>query len=169
MQYKFYQNQRILIFYLFQEIVAALDQLGPDGKPRGFIEVVPGGLSVGVPGNLRLAELAHKQWGKLAWADLFAPAIRLAEQGFEVTPALRTWLVRFEPLWKDFPAARALYYVDGQPAPLGTRIRNPAYAALLRDVAQGLLDVVERLELEAAEDPDELARPTKNRAYQRKA
>ena len=110
--------------------------LGPDGKPRGFIEVVPGGLSVGVPGNLRLAELAHKQWGKLAWADLFAPAIRLAEQGFEVTPALRTWLVRFEPLWKDFPAARALYYVDGQPAPLGTRIRNPAYAALLRDVAR---------------------------------
>lgn len=110
--------------------------LGPDGKPRGFIDVVPGGLSVGVPGNIRLAELAHKKWGKLAWADLFAPAIRLADEGFEVTPALHGWLTRFEPLWKDFPDARALYYVDGKPAPLGTRIRNPAYASLLRDVAK---------------------------------
>lgn len=110
--------------------------LGPDGKPRGFIDVVPGGLSVGVPGNIRLAELAHKKWGKLAWADLFAPAIRLADEGFEVTPALHVWLTRFEPLWKDFPDARALYYVDGKPAPLGTRIRNPAYASLLRDVAK---------------------------------
>ncbi len=110
--------------------------LGPDGKPRGFIDVVPGGLSVGVPGNIRLAELAHKKWGKLAWADLFAPAIRLADEGFEVTPALHGWLTRFEPLWKDFPDARALYYVDGKPAPLGTRIRNPAYASLLRDIAK---------------------------------
>jgi gamma-glutamyltranspeptidase / glutathione hydrolase len=110
--------------------------LGPDGKPRGFFDVVPGGLSVGVPGNIRLAELAHKQWGKLAWADLFAPAIRLADEGFEVTPVLHGWLTRFEPLWKDFPDARALYYVDGKPAPVGTRLRNPAYAALLRDVAK---------------------------------
>ncbi len=110
--------------------------LGPDGKPRGFMDVVPGGLSVGVPGNIRLAELAHKQWGKLAWADLFAPAIKLADEGFGVTPVLHGWLTRFEPLWKDFPDARALYYVDGKPAPVGTRIRNPAYAALLRDVAK---------------------------------
>ncbi|MDX2211123.1 MAG: gamma-glutamyltransferase [Sphingopyxis sp.] len=110
--------------------------LSPDGKPRGFIDIVPGGLSVGVPGNFRLAELAHKRWGKLAWADLFAPAIRLADEGFEVTPALQTWLIRFEPLWKDFPAARSLYYIDGKPAPVGARIRNPAYAALLRDVAK---------------------------------
>lgn len=110
--------------------------LGPDGKPRGFIDVVPGGLSVGVPGNIRLAELAHKQWGKLPWADIFAPAIRLADEGFEVTPVLHGWLTRFEPLWKDFPDARALYYVDGKPAQVGSRIRNPAYAALLRDVAR---------------------------------
>lgn len=109
--------------------------LGKDGKPRGFMEVVPGGLSVGVPGNMRLAEAAHKRWGKLPWAALFAPAIRLADEGFEVTEAMRSWLVRFEPLWKDFPQARALYYVDGKVPPLGTRIRNPAYAALLRDMA----------------------------------
>jgi gamma-glutamyltranspeptidase/glutathione hydrolase len=109
--------------------------LGPDGKPRGFMDVVPGGLSVGVPGNVRLMEMAHKKWGKLEWKVLFQPAIALAEGGFEVTPALHNWLVRFEPVWKDFPDARAIYYVDGKPAPVGTRLRNPAYAALLRDIA----------------------------------
>lgn len=109
--------------------------LGPDGKPRGFMDVVPGGLSVGVPGNVRLMEMAHKKWGKLEWKALFQPAIELAESGFEVTPALHNWLVRFEPVWKDFPEARAIYYVDGKPAPVGTRLRNPAYAALLRDIA----------------------------------
>src|SRR3546814_10654475 len=38
-------------------------------------------------------------------------------------------------MWKDFPDARAIYYVDGKPAPVGTRLKNPAYAAILRDIA----------------------------------
>jgi gamma-glutamyltranspeptidase/glutathione hydrolase len=109
--------------------------LGPDGKPRGYMDVIPGGLSVGVPGNMRLMEMAHKKWGKLEWRALFAPAIKLAEEGFIVTPALNNWLVEFEPMWKDFPDARAIYYVDGKPAPVGTRIKNPAYAATLRAIA----------------------------------
>ncbi len=109
--------------------------LGPDGKPRGYMDVIPGGLSVGVPGNMRLMETAHKNWGKLDWKALFQPAIKLAEEGFEVTPVLYARLLQSEPVWKDFPAARALYYVDGKPAPVGTTIRNPAYAALLRDIA----------------------------------
>ena len=109
--------------------------LGPDGKPRGYGDVIPGGLSVGVPGNVRLMELTHKKWGKLEWKALFQPAIRLADEGFQVTPALYGWLDRVQGTWKDFPAARALYYVDGKPAPVGTVIRNPAYAALLRDIA----------------------------------
>ncbi|KGB55235.1 gamma-glutamyltransferase [Sphingopyxis sp. LC363] len=109
--------------------------LGPDGKARGYMDVIPGGLSVGVPGNMRLMEMAHKKWGKLEWKALFAPAIKLAEEGFIVTPALNNWLVEFEPMWKDFPDARAIYYVDGKPAPVGTRIKNPAYAATLRAIA----------------------------------
>ncbi|HWT43332.1 MAG TPA: gamma-glutamyltransferase, partial [Sphingopyxis sp.] len=109
--------------------------LGPDGKARGYMDVIPGGLSVGVPGNVRLMEMAHKKWGKLEWKALFQPAIKLAEEGFIVTPALNTWLVQFEPMWKEFPAPQAIYYVDGKPAPVGTRIKNPAYAKLLREIA----------------------------------
>src|SRR3546814_20120958 len=84
---------------------------------------------------MRLMEMAHEKWGKLEWQALFQPAIKLAEEGFIVTPALNKWLVEFEPMWKDFPDARAIYYVDGKPAPVGTRLKNPAYAAILRDIA----------------------------------
>lgn len=109
--------------------------LGKDGKPRGFMDVVPGGLSVGVPGNIRLMQEVHKRWGKLPWADIFQPAIELADKGFEVTPVLHNLMNAYADVWKDFPEIRAIYYVDGKPAPVGTIVRNPAYAKLLRDVA----------------------------------
>lgn len=109
--------------------------LGKDGKPRGFMDVVPGGLSVGVPGNIRLMQDVHKRWGKLPWADIFQPAIALADKGFKVTPVLNRYMTLYADVWKDFPQARAIYYVDGKPAPVGTVIRNPAYAKILRDIA----------------------------------
>ena len=109
--------------------------LGKDGKPRGFMDVVPGGLSVGVPGNIRLMQDVHKRWGKLPWADIFQPAIALADKGFKVTPVLNRYMTLYADVWKDFPEARAIYYVDGKPAPVGTVIKNPAYAKILRDIA----------------------------------
>src|SRR5688572_11970804 len=62
--------------------------LTADGKPMPFIQALPGGYSVGVPGNIALMASAHKKWGKLPWKRLFDPAIRLAEQGFTVSPRL---------------------------------------------------------------------------------
>jgi gamma-glutamyltranspeptidase / glutathione hydrolase len=96
--------------------------LGPDGKPRGFRDIVPGGLSVGVPGNIRLMEATHKKWGKLPWAKIFDPAIRISEEGFVVNKTLNRAITMMGPLWKDFPEMRALYFVNGQPAPRSRRI-----------------------------------------------
>ena len=110
------------------------DQFMTDGKPTGYMKAFPGGLSTGVPGNVRLMARSHERWGKLPWAKLFDPAIRLAE-GFEINRTLAGALVRLAPLWKDFPAAQALYWQDGKPKPVGTMQRNPALAALLRKVA----------------------------------
>lgn len=109
--------------------------LGPDGKPLPFRDAVAGGLSVGVPGNIRLMALAHRKWGRLPWAALFAPAIRLAEEGFEVNATLHGRLRMLAPLWKDFPEARAIYWREGQPAPVGARITNPALARFLKRLA----------------------------------
>jgi len=109
--------------------------LGADGKPLPFMQAFPGGKSVGVPGNIRLMAMAHAKWGKLSWATLFQPAIRLAEDGYTVSRSLNAALTRLEPLWGDFPTARAIYHIDGKPAPVGAKLRNPALAALFKRVA----------------------------------
>ncbi|MET0239817.1 MAG: gamma-glutamyltransferase [Sphingobium sp.] len=109
--------------------------LDADGKPLPFGAAFPGGKSVGVPGNVSLMAKAHARWGRLPWAELFQPAIRLAENGFTVNAVLNRRLSGMKDYWKDYPEARALYWVDGQPAPVGTVIRNPALAAFLRRLA----------------------------------
>lgn len=109
--------------------------LGSDGKPLPYGQAFPGGSSVGVPGNVRLMAEAHRKWGKLPWARLFQPAIRLAERGYKVTPRMNQFAGLVAPLWKDFPATAALYARDGTAAPVGTLIRNPALAKLLRTIA----------------------------------
>jgi gamma-glutamyltranspeptidase/glutathione hydrolase len=70
------------------------------------------------------------------WRTLFQPAIRLAREGFEITPRLRTILAAASRTGALDPDARALYYgADGQPLPVGTQVRNPALAATLELIA----------------------------------
>lgn len=114
--------------------------MGADGKPLPFLQAFPGGKSVGVPGNIRLAAMAHEKWGKLAWADLFAPAIRLAEDGYIVNKTLESRLKLVENLWPQFDEARSIYWVDGKPATEGVRIKNPKLAATLKSIAKGGAD-----------------------------
>lgn len=112
--------------------------MGADGKPLPSSEAVPGGRSVGVPGNIAMLALAHRQYGKLPWARLFEPAIALAEGGFEVTPRLARSIDSKKALIARFPATASLYLTaDGQPRPAGSRIVNPALAASLRAIAAG--------------------------------
>ena len=107
-----------------------------DGKPIAFQEAVMSGRSVGTPGVLRVLELAHQQHGRLAWAELFEPAIRLAELGFEISPRLNSLLQRDPGLRKD-PRARALFYSeDGSALAVGTLLRNPDLATIYRQIAQ---------------------------------
>ena len=56
--------------------------LGADGKPLAMKQAIVGGRAVGIPGALRMLAMAHAAHGKLPWAFLFAPAIRLARDGF---------------------------------------------------------------------------------------
>lgn len=108
---------------------------GADGKPLPVFSAIPGGRSVGVPGNLRMMALAHQRFGKLPWATLFGPAIKLAQDGFAVSPRLHNGLVNFGR--HIDPAARALFLgADGKPLPVGTLLKNPAQAALFGAIAK---------------------------------
>ena len=93
-------------------------------------------MSVGVPGNIRLIELAHRAHGRLPWAQLFRPAIRLARDGFQITPRLYRGLALEGSLAGFSPWGRRQFYLaDGTPKPVGTLIRNPELAAFLTRLA----------------------------------
>jgi gamma-glutamyltranspeptidase/glutathione hydrolase len=109
--------------------------LDGEGKPKTFPDVVAGGLSVGVPGLLRVLEMSHRDHGRLPWAKLFEPAIRLAEDGFPVSPRLNRLIGAVGDL-AQVPATRAYFFTpDGAPLAVGARLRNPALAATLRAIA----------------------------------
>lgn len=109
--------------------------LNTDGSVMGMRSAVPGGRSVGVPGNIRLAAEVHRRYGRLPWARLFDPAIRLAEGGFTVSRWLAAALSGSAQYWQDFPQTRDLFAVDGRPARFGETLRNPALGATLRAIA----------------------------------
>ena len=110
--------------------------VGPDGKPVGFLAAFQGGRSVGVPGNVSLMAETHKKWGKLSWAKVFRPAIRLAEKGFVVNKTLESRLQGIRPLWSNFDEAKSIYWTDGKPVVAGTTFKNPKLAATLRLLAK---------------------------------
>jgi len=116
---------------------AATETLFQDanGKPLPRAEGVVGGRSVGAPGVLRMLELAHKEYGKLAWHKLFAPAIKLAEEGFAVSPRLNALLTGERYLQRDPVAAAYFFDKDKKPWPVGHILKNPALAKTLREIA----------------------------------
>lgn len=133
-----WDGRRIDAFDGRETAPAAADEtlfLRPDGKPMPFNEAVVGGRSVGVPGAVRMLEMAHRQHGKLPWAALFEPAIELSEQGFAVSPRLHAQLQTEQQLRRQPNAAAYFYGADGQPWPVGHRLKNPALAAVLRAIA----------------------------------
>ena len=106
-----------------------------NGKPMPFVDAVNSGLAVGVPGVLRALELAHRRQGRLPWARLLQPAITLAEQGFAVSPRLHAQIKGNRHLAAQ-PAARAYFYPNDEPAPVGYLMKNPALAEVLRRLAR---------------------------------
>ena len=118
--------------------------LAANGRPVPYAEAVRGGRAVATPGVLKMLETAHRQHGRLPWARLFEPAIRLAEEGFFVSPRLHTLLLAAPGLRQNAQARRYFFADDGQPWPVGHRLKNPALAAVLRAIAQQGSDALYR-------------------------
>jgi gamma-glutamyltranspeptidase/glutathione hydrolase len=111
--------------------------LHADGTPMAFMEAVVGGRSVGVPGAVRMLEQAHRAHGRLPWARLAEPAIRLAEEGFPVSARLSAQIAVEAARLRRDPASRAYFFTwFGEPLPEGQLLRNPALAATLRAIAE---------------------------------
>ncbi len=110
--------------------------LTKNGKAMGRMEAIVGGKAVGVPGVMRLLEMIHQHHGTLGWAELFEPAIVLAENGFAISPRLHKLLAR-ETALKDIEPAKSFYYdARGNAKAVGTILKSPSFAKTLRMLAE---------------------------------
>jgi gamma-glutamyltranspeptidase/glutathione hydrolase len=94
-----------------------------------------GHLASGVPGSVMGLREAHSRFGKKPWAELIAPAIRLAEEGFVIDDKLATSVADAAVRLRRFDASAALFLPAGVPLAANTRWRNPDLAAVLRRIA----------------------------------
>jgi len=109
--------------------------LGSDGRPISWPDAVASGISVGVPGLLRMLETAHRRYGRLSWESLFQPAIRIAVEGFPISPRLHALVRSDRLLARDENARRYFYRPDGSAKPVGAVLKNPEFAAVLKTIA----------------------------------
>ncbi len=108
--------------------------LGGDGKPRPEASIV-GPLAAGVPGSPAGLYELHRRLGRLPWADVVAPAVRLASEGFTVTPRLSRDVTVSRSLLARFPESAAVWLRDGKPPAAGSTVKLPKLAAALRAYA----------------------------------
>jgi len=110
--------------------------LKTDGTRKKFYDAAVGGSSVGVPGVMRMLEIAHRDHGKLPWKDLFQPAITLAENGFVISPRLAELIAKDRYL-KTIPGTKAYFYEnDGSPKTAGTVLKNPDLVVSFKTLAE---------------------------------
>lgn len=134
-------HEKKLVSYDGRETAPALGNtdylLTPEGEFKSFTEALTGGASVGVPGLLRMFQLVHDDQGVRPWAELFTPAVSLAEEGFPISPRMNSLIANASFLNEMEPASG--YFFDpesGNPRAVGEVLRNPEFAETLRLIAK---------------------------------
>jgi gamma-glutamyltranspeptidase/glutathione hydrolase len=90
--------------------------------------------AISTPGNLNAWDALWRGFGELAWADVLEPAIRLAEEGFELDARVAGLIAG---AWDDFPEhVRAFYGASGRPLEAGERLVQRDLARSFRQVAR---------------------------------
>ncbi|WOG28302.1 gamma-glutamyltransferase [Endozoicomonas sp. 8E] len=111
--------------------------LDSNGKPLQFYDAVVGGRSVGTPGTVKLLEEMHQRYGKRPWSELFQPAIKLAEEGFIVSPRLASLITMDQKRLSRYSGTREYFFDEkGQPLQAGAVLKNPEFARTLRLIAR---------------------------------
>jgi gamma-glutamyltranspeptidase/glutathione hydrolase len=109
--------------------------IGADGKLDKELSVI-GYKSVAVPGTVAGLELALKTYGKLKLADVMAPAIHLAEDGFPVSEKLARQLEEQRDYLQEFSVSRRIFLNDGKMYKAGDTFKQPELAATLKRIAK---------------------------------
>jgi len=109
--------------------------LGPDGNPvRGLSTNTA--LAAGVPGEPAGLALMQSRYGRLTLAQALAPAIRLARSGFDMYPRLQASIGFKKPQLTKSKDATAIWFRNGEPLPVGARVKQPQLARTLEIIAK---------------------------------
>jgi len=134
-----------LVFHDGREIApsgATVDMFMVDGEVLGFVDAWQSGKAIGVPGAIAMYKAAHDEHGHLPWPDVLDPAIRLATEGFEVSPRLANYLpmMAAQSRLDEAPGSAEYFYPGGNPLQAGDLLKNPEYANTLTRVANEGID-----------------------------
>jgi len=105
--------------------------LNSNGKKKGFIEAVSGGLAVGVPSLVPMLEKAHGVHGNMPWKSLFDDAIKLSTEGFIVGNRLAKLISR-APHLKNQEIAKEYFNIDNGGLQEGDLKKNLKFAESLK-------------------------------------
>ncbi len=108
--------------------------VGADGKLDPKLSTV-GHRACGVPGTVAGLALAHRRYGKLAWTDCVAPAVKLARDGFALDETGSVSLRRSAALLGQFPESKRIFLREGKLFDQGETLRQPELAATLERIA----------------------------------
>jgi len=117
--------------------------LGPDGRPRPGAST-RGGLAVATPATVRGLEALHRRFGRLSWARLVAPAVRLARDGFRVPPGLAAVVAGYRADLARDPGASRLFLPGGEPLAAGSVLVQQDLARTLEEIAARGADAFHR-------------------------
>ena len=109
--------------------------LGPDGEPTH--DSISGWRASGVPGSVAGFAFAREKFGTKSWASLLAPAVKLAREGFVVSPTLTESLSsKDDDRLRTDPASKRIFLRDGNPYQAGETIKQSDLANTLQRISQ---------------------------------
>ena len=115
-------------------IPAGVDSDAFRAPTPGYLANRRGAKSVSTPGNVHAWEAMSTKYGRLRWERLFAPAIRLAADGYALGPRDAAILAR---VFDGFPAhAQAIFGRGGKPLARGERLQQADLAKSLTTIAE---------------------------------
>lgn len=107
-----------------------------------------GGMAVGVPGTAKGLEMALQRFGTKTFAEVAAPAIKYAEEGFEVSSMLSGLIKENYKKMADYNELDAVpYFQDGMAKEPGDILKNPELAHTLRLIAEHGADILYKGEI----------------------
>ena len=100
--------------------------------------VADGAAAANIPGVVAGLDYLHKKYGsgKVKWAELMAPAITLADEGFVLDESLPTSIAEGRQYLERYAESARIYLPDGQVPKPGDRFFNRDYASTLRTIAK---------------------------------